>query len=158
MEQTKPVEGPMHINAWEVVPARKTIEKMGHQQPKMPMQTDNTYHRSSDVDKQYPAQVNQCHLNNQRVLVLACVGMCGHVCREEATRSRIGNKLVISWIKKWSSSGHHLVAIWLPSGCHLVAIWLPSNCHVVAEWSLVNGSDTNTYEWTRVEDRRVIAK
>ena len=34
--------GAMFINAREAVPTRKTLEEMGHPQPKTPMQTDNT--------------------------------------------------------------------------------------------------------------------
>ena len=34
--------GAMFINAREAVPARKTLEEMGHAQPRTPMQTDNT--------------------------------------------------------------------------------------------------------------------
>ena len=34
--------GAMYINAREAVPARKTLEEMGHPQPRTPMQTDNT--------------------------------------------------------------------------------------------------------------------
>ena len=34
--------GAMYINAREAVPTRKTLEELGHPQPKTPMQTDNT--------------------------------------------------------------------------------------------------------------------
>ena len=34
--------GAMFINARSAVPARKTLEEMGHPQPRTPMQTDNT--------------------------------------------------------------------------------------------------------------------
>ena len=34
--------GAMYINAREAVPTRRTLEEMGHPQPKTPMQTDNT--------------------------------------------------------------------------------------------------------------------
>jgi hypothetical protein len=34
--------GAMYINAREAVPARKTLEELGHPQPRTPMQTDNT--------------------------------------------------------------------------------------------------------------------
>ena len=34
--------GAMFINAREAVPTRKTLEEMGHSQPRTPMQTDNT--------------------------------------------------------------------------------------------------------------------
>ena len=34
--------GAMYINAREAVPARKTLEEMGHPQPRTPMQTDNS--------------------------------------------------------------------------------------------------------------------
>jgi hypothetical protein len=34
--------GALYINAREAVPARKTLEEMGHKQPRTPMQTDNS--------------------------------------------------------------------------------------------------------------------
>ena len=34
--------GAMCINACKAVPTRKTIEELGHQQPRTPMQTDNS--------------------------------------------------------------------------------------------------------------------
>ena len=36
--------GALYINSWEAVPARKTLEEMGHPQPHTPLQiqTDNT--------------------------------------------------------------------------------------------------------------------
>ena len=34
--------GAMYINGREAVPARKTLEELGHPQPRTPMQTDNT--------------------------------------------------------------------------------------------------------------------
>ena len=32
----------MYVNAREAVPARKSLNEMGHRQPRTPMQTDNT--------------------------------------------------------------------------------------------------------------------
>ena len=34
--------GSMFVNAREAVPARKSLNEMGHRQPRTPMQTDNT--------------------------------------------------------------------------------------------------------------------
>jgi hypothetical protein len=34
--------GALYINCWEAIPARHTLEYMGHPQPPTPMQTDNT--------------------------------------------------------------------------------------------------------------------
>ena len=34
--------GAMYVNAREAVPARKSLNEMGHHQPRTPMQTDNT--------------------------------------------------------------------------------------------------------------------
>ena len=34
--------GAMHVNAHESVPARQSLNEMGHHKPRTPMQTDNT--------------------------------------------------------------------------------------------------------------------
>ena len=55
--------GAMHVNAREAVPARKSLNEMGHRQPRTPMQTDNTVAHSvvtSNVQPKRTRSVDMC--------------------------------------------------------------------------------------------------
>ena len=46
--------GDMYVNAREAVPARQSLNEMGHHQPRTPMQTDNTYVHSVVTNNEQP--------------------------------------------------------------------------------------------------------
>ena len=66
--------GAMFMNAKEAVPARKTLEEMGHPQPRTPMQTDNSAAHSVVTNNIQPRRTKAMDM---RFYLLRCRGSQG---------------------------------------------------------------------------------
>ena len=54
--------GAMYVNAREAVPARKSLNEMGHHQPRTPMQTENTAAHSVVTNNVQPKRTKEMNM------------------------------------------------------------------------------------------------